>query len=443
MKEGMIWKIGDGSQIKVWEEAWVPGLPFYKPMGPLTKEMYDLMVMDLTDLSTRCWRFDVIDMLFTQEEAKKIKAIPISKAGSMDQLVWRQTKHRGYSVKSGYHFLQDRGVNRERAFVKGDENTASHKGPWKTLWKTHLPPKVKMFGWRICNEILPVNKNLQRRKIVEDPLCGRCKMEEETVIHAIRDCPIAQEAWSLFSGSDQWLKTQENEVTKWLSEVTERMNLELIEEGFTLLWSIWRNREIMNRESLKAQHVVEQGMAFLQEFRHAHVKCRTYIPSVILPWKAPEGNLYKVNFDGVFKRKEELGGIGVVIRDTSGLVTGAMHVAAPFCCEPDVAEATAAMMAVRFAKDLGLFRVIVEGDALRVINAVNSPSPDLSEIGNIIEEVRWLCRDFQVCHFVHVSRHANMAAHTLAKAAIHVRNLCTWVEECPDFIRDIVNNEAL
>ena len=44
--------------------------------------------------------------------------------------------------------------------------------------------------------ILPVRVNLARRKVPIEKVCGRCKLNEETIYHALRLCPKAAECWN-------------------------------------------------------------------------------------------------------------------------------------------------------------------------------------------------------------------------------------------------------
>ena len=34
------------------------------------------------------------------------------------------------------------------------------KDVWPIIWKLRIPNKIKAFGWRACNEILPTRLNL-------------------------------------------------------------------------------------------------------------------------------------------------------------------------------------------------------------------------------------------------------------------------------------------
>ncbi|XVF52632.1 hypothetical protein PTKIN_Ptkin05aG0033800 [Pterospermum kingtungense] len=247
---------------------------------------------------------------------------------------------------------------------------------------------------------------------------------EEIELFQVRDCPLAREAWSCFSKNGQWLFSQVTDMFKWLAGVTEKIDSETIEEEFTLLWTIcnWQNREVMNGELVKAKVVVEKGMSFLKEFKKSQLKGEMIAHPAPSKWMALENEVYK-------RRRK--------------VVTSAMHNTAPNLWDAKSMEATAALSKIIFAKDVGLSNIMVEGDALSVITTVNSPDPNLSLIGNIIDDIRRFSKGFQVCQFVHARRQANMVAHILAKATILSRNLCTWIEECPGMIRDVVHNDLV
>lgn len=88
-------------------------------------------------------------------------------------------------------------------------------------------------------------------------------------------------------------------------------------------------------------------------------------------------------------------------------------------------------------------RIQIEGDALKITTAMLRIDHVLSKFGNLIDEVRVLCREFHACQIRHVRRNANMTTHTLAKQAIDCREKLVWVEECPKCIRDIVSNDCI
>ncbi|KAL5831702.1 hypothetical protein ACOSQ3_017099 [Xanthoceras sorbifolium] len=59
---------------------------------------------------------------------------------------------------------------------------------WKACWKFRLPPKIKMFLWRIFHGWILVYESLFNKKVRSSPICPLCLQGNETVIHAIWGC---------------------------------------------------------------------------------------------------------------------------------------------------------------------------------------------------------------------------------------------------------------
>ena len=91
---------------------------------------------------------------------------------------------------------------------------------------------------------------------------------------------------------------------------------------------------------------------------------------------------------------------------------------------------------------MGFTSIILEGDALSVINKIKSPFPSLSDIGNLIQDVKDLMKFFSECRIQHVRREANEAAHLLGKSACFVEEELYWVEDYPEFLDSVVIREC-
>ena len=105
-------------------------------------------------------------------------------------------------------------------------------------------------------------------------------------------------------------------------------------------------------------------------------------------------------------------------------------------------EAFAAVKVLEFAKDTGLTRILLEGEALGIINAINSSLPDLSTIGNYVEEAKLQQKDFQLCLVKHTRKTANGEAHVWAKTTLGIDDYVAWIEECPDIIRSTISTDC-
>ena len=66
---------------------------------------------------------------------------------------------------------------------------------WGVIWKLAIPNAGKNFMWRAYHNLLPTKRNLLSRKVVKEPMCPFCEMEEETVSHIIWECPSSRDVW--------------------------------------------------------------------------------------------------------------------------------------------------------------------------------------------------------------------------------------------------------
>jgi hypothetical protein len=59
-----------------------------------------------------------------------------------------------------------------------------------------VPPKVRVFWWRIVNGYLPTRGILHGRHIEHTPNCEVCGVDEESIKHVLMDCTIAKNFWA-------------------------------------------------------------------------------------------------------------------------------------------------------------------------------------------------------------------------------------------------------
>ena len=108
-----------------------------------------------------------------------------------------------------------------------------------------------------------------------------------------------------------------------------------------------------------------------------------------------------MNFDATVFKLLNLAGIGVIVHDWRGEVIGALSMPIPLTQTVNELEALACRRAVRFASELGLRKVIFEGDSSMVINALSQGSSCFSSYGNIVDDLIFLVADFQFFEFYH------------------------------------------
>ena len=188
LEKGCCRRVGDGSSIRIFSNRWLPNHPTNKVLVPLYEEAEVRTVSELIDPEQKEWRREFIMANFHCDDANAICHIPLIRWSVMDSIVWLHNKKGVYSVKSGYHVA--------RQIMRDGDVAESSSGPtgqfvWAKLWNLHVPTKIKVFGWRTCQDILPTRVNLVKRKIITDNTCECYKRAPETGIHVLWECGVA------------------------------------------------------------------------------------------------------------------------------------------------------------------------------------------------------------------------------------------------------------
>jgi hypothetical protein len=76
VKEGMIWRVGDGTQINIWQDPWLPRGVTRRPITPRGRTILN-KVSDLIDPQLGSWDKELIKDIFWEADVKHILVIPI------------------------------------------------------------------------------------------------------------------------------------------------------------------------------------------------------------------------------------------------------------------------------------------------------------------------------------------------------------------------------
>ncbi|OEL13207.1 hypothetical protein BAE44_0025775 [Dichanthelium oligosanthes] len=140
---------------------------------------------------------------------------------------------------------------------------------------------------------------------------------------------------------------------------------------------------------------------------------------ILVRWTPPPRGWSKVNFDGsVYNDGSGRASIGGVIRDSAGRVVLAF-------AEPTehstvgIVEALALIRGLQLAEELGLDRVVAEGDDLVLVQLLRGEETQTRIPAVMQEEIVGLLLCFPGRDVRHVYREGNQVAHTLCRQAYH------------------------
>jgi hypothetical protein len=107
VKEGLIWRIGNGESVPIWGAKWVPIKTTYCVQSP-PSPLADIVVgRDLIDQNTLWWHQKILEENSSPEEVWVIKSILISSTNQLDVQIWRGTAQGDFSVRSAYHMAKE------------------------------------------------------------------------------------------------------------------------------------------------------------------------------------------------------------------------------------------------------------------------------------------------------------------------------------------------
>ncbi|KAM7260659.1 hypothetical protein ACFE04_011332 [Oxalis oulophora] len=126
-------------------------------VSTLNQALVDEKAYKLVNYPDYTWNEELIDVSFSEEEAKAIKAMPIGNGQVSDQWIWENARNGCYSVKSGYVIAQ--GMRPDLNNDPPGKNITF----WSKLWNLNMYPKLKIFAWKLSSEILPTKLALSKK----------------------------------------------------------------------------------------------------------------------------------------------------------------------------------------------------------------------------------------------------------------------------------------
>ena len=81
VQKGIRWQVGDGENIRVWYDKWVPRASTYKVVSPEKQSPQVTLVKDLINKGTFEWDVDMVNQCFNVEDASGHFGHPVKLEG--------------------------------------------------------------------------------------------------------------------------------------------------------------------------------------------------------------------------------------------------------------------------------------------------------------------------------------------------------------------------
>ena len=172
--------IGNGEDTMMWDEPWLSTEEPRRPIGPPDAGSKSLNVAAVLNPITGGWDRDKVELLLPSH-SEEIFLLKPSKTRSRDAHSWLGTRNGDYSTKTGYYTAMAK-----RTLAEGTPQQANFY--WMAdIWLIPIPPKLRVFLWKIVQKALPLGDNLESRGIIATNLnCIHCGAREQRTIYSLR-----------------------------------------------------------------------------------------------------------------------------------------------------------------------------------------------------------------------------------------------------------------
>ncbi|GAA0181541.1 hypothetical protein LIER_30252 [Lithospermum erythrorhizon] len=201
--------------------------------------------------------------------------------------------------------MKKNGELRGAAMGEGSRSDEGNRG-WKELWQLRAPPRVQQFLWKCLHDILPTKNNIMKKRLLVDPLCVFCNSTKETLTHLLLECHFSCRLWYSTPWTLNTLRGSGSCFQDWWHFLVRQLKDRGAEELLSYIGCTLRREDtkwttesvsttIVEREQSHSRHGAEQG------------------------WRLPAEKYVKINCDVGWRKEQNSGSIGVVIRNERGV----------------------------------------------------------------------------------------------------------------------------
>lgn len=424
LHKGMRYIIGDGTQTNMWTDCWLPTHP---PRPPRSRGdiVQDSKVQNYLMDDRKSWNMVKIRAEVVDEDCDMIEALKISDKAQQDLMGWHYNEDGLYTVRSGYWLATHLPDQPYFPPTYGNVNLKQR------VWKTKTPSKIQHFLWKSLSRCLATGSNLKRRHIINDSICKRCFLEEETEDHLFFGCLYAKQIWRAsgihLTVFNDPMATLEDKIKACFDFVSSTRLAHFQNLPIWILWNIWksRNRLFFQQKSMHWRTVLRYARNDAQEWkeidlnedrgmRHIH-RQHQYLETQ-KRWQVPPQGSIKCNVDGSFLNENVEATAGWLYRNDDGQFKGAIQAKGRKVGTALESELQAILMAMQHCWSQGHRKIIIESDCKKAVDIINNKSLHFA-LYNWTREIRWWKQKFPACSVQWIGREGNKPADKLATSA--------------------------
>ncbi|KAK9001422.1 hypothetical protein V6N11_083206 [Hibiscus sabdariffa] len=183
VRENIFWLVGDGNDVHLWNDTWVPSLGHLRPWASSTSSNIDDLhfedlLLDDGHRNVGC----LLDLVHNSAVPHIMGVLPPPFGGLRDTVAWKLTPTGSFSIASAYDNLVD-------------PTWDAPDSKWYCIWLLPVTQRIRVFLWMVLHQRLMTNVERVRRGLSSDPSCPSCGCCYESILHILRDCPPTRCFW--------------------------------------------------------------------------------------------------------------------------------------------------------------------------------------------------------------------------------------------------------
>lgn len=181
-------EVSNGARTLFWDHKWATSEPLSElNTQPIPLELVGATVEEMWDKDFG-WKWEQFAAYMCLDVLKKIQAYELKVDPSIGDLVyWQGTENGKFTIKSSLSLIRN-------------ENDSLYEDCWEAIWKALVQQRFRAFLWLVCNERDQENANRFKRKMTTDPKFYVYRVDEETMLHILRDCATTKVTWRKVGG---------------------------------------------------------------------------------------------------------------------------------------------------------------------------------------------------------------------------------------------------
>lgn len=112
---------------------------------------------------------------------------------------------------------------------------------WNKIWALNIPPKIKIFVWKMSLDIIATEANLRRHHVPGNPRCILCGYFQANTRYALLFCQMSRRSWKNTCWWQPLKRLKDLETADILRLMQKRLGKMEFEQFCILCWGIWKD----------------------------------------------------------------------------------------------------------------------------------------------------------------------------------------------------------